>query len=175
MQDIEQLLAKESIRDTLSRYCRGLDRMDKEMAYSVWHIDASTNYHGIYEGSGYGFIDWVWEAHTFMQCHSHQITNVLIDVDGDQAVSEAYITVVLWTLPDEDGKQTEIIGRGRYLDHWLKRDGSWRIARREFVQDMNTLNELTKGDVSTVSARDTSDASFLFLAAHSDATGQSFK
>ena len=95
--------------------------------------------------------------------------------ENHQAVSEAYITVVLWTLPDEDGKQTEIIGRGRYLDHWLKRDGSWRIARREFVQDMNTLNELTRGDVSTVSARGTSDASFLFLAAHGDVVGQSFK
>lgn len=36
-QQVEILLAKQEVRDVLSRYCRGLDRMDKEMTYSVWH------------------------------------------------------------------------------------------------------------------------------------------
>ena len=44
-QEFEVLLAKQEIRDVLSRYCRGLDRMDKEMAYSVWHEGGTELYY----------------------------------------------------------------------------------------------------------------------------------
>ena len=114
------LWAKQEIRDVLSRYCRGLDRMDREMAESVFHEDAPANYIGMYAGTGRGFIEWVWGAHEGMERHSHQITNVLIEVDAadETAVSEAYVTVCLWTKPDEHGTQIEIVARSRYLDRW---------------------------------------------------------
>ncbi len=162
-QVIEELLTKQAIRDTLSRYCRGLDRMDKGMAYSVFHPDATALYYGIYEGTGHGFVDWVWEAHSALQCHSHQITNTLTTVEGDTAVSEAYVTVALWTNPDESGKQIEIISRGRYLDRWAKRDGRWAIAHRAHIVDMQTIHELVKGAISNESARNESDPSFAFI------------
>ena len=38
---LETLVAKQAIRDLLSRDCRGLDRMDKEMASGVFHPDAT--------------------------------------------------------------------------------------------------------------------------------------
>ena len=47
--ELEVLLAKQAIRDQLSRYCRGLDRMDKEMAYAVWHEDGTADYEGIFD------------------------------------------------------------------------------------------------------------------------------
>ena len=164
----EDLLARQAIRDVLSRYCRGLDRMDKPMARSVFHSDATALYHDMYEGSGHGFIEWVWEAHGAMERHSHQINNVLIEVDGDKAVSEAYVTVALWTLPDEQGEQREIIGRGRYLDRWIfcadaagpKR---WMIKHREHVLDMHTILPLKRGEVSENSRRNNSDPSYRFL------------
>ena len=161
--EISALLVKQEIRDVLSRYCRGLDRMDKEMAYSVWHQGGTAHYYNIFEGTGHGFVDWVWQAHEPMQCHSHQITNVLTEVDGDEAVSEAYVTVVLWTLPDATGKQMEIVGRGRYLDRWSKKEGRWAIDHREHVLDMQTLHKLDKGDISKQSTRDLNDASFSFI------------
>jgi hypothetical protein len=160
---IREMIVKQEIRDALSRYCRGLDRMDKEMADSVFHPEATALYYGIYEGTGHGFVDWVWDAHSTMQCHSHQITNVLTEVEEDTAVSEAYVTVVLWTNPDESGKQMEIIGRGRYLDRWAKRGGRWAIAHRVHVLDMQTLHELVKGPISDESARNESDPSFAFI------------
>ena len=120
---LRELVDKQAIRDVLSRYCRGLDRMDKAMARAVWHSGGTALYEGIFEGTGHGFIDWVWEAHAGMERHSHQITNVLIESnpgDADKATSEAYVTVVLWTLPDADGRQQELVGRGRSLgaDRW---------------------------------------------------------
>lgn len=162
-QRLHTLFAKQEIRDVLSRYCRGLDRMDKEMAYSVWHEGATADYYGIYKGTGHGFIDWVWQAHAGMQCHSHQITNVLIEVDGDTAVSEAYVTVALWTLPDDKGQQKEMIGRGRYLDRWSFKAGVWAIDHREHVLDMHSLHDLHRGAISAQSTRDINDASFRFI------------
>jgi len=164
--DLQTLLARQEIRDVHSRYCRGLDRMDKPMAYSVWHEDGTAHYEGMFEGTGHGFVDWVWEAHSHMERHSHQITNVLAEIDGDRATREAYVTVVLWTLPDADGNQTEHVGRGRYLARWERREGRFAIVERFFMQDMGTVTPLARADISPSSARDASDPSFSFIPAY---------
>jgi hypothetical protein len=168
-QALQRIVDKESIREVLSRYCRGLDRMDKEMAYSVWWEGGTAFYDGIFEGTGHEFVDWIWESHGRMERHSHQITNVLIHFDSDgsgefeHANSEAYVTVVLWTLPDADGRQIEIVGRGRYLDRWSKRSGAWAIEHRIHLLDMSTMLPLTRGDISAGSTRDETDLSFGFI------------
>jgi len=161
---IQLLIHKAEIRDVLSRYCRGLDRMDKEMAYGVWHPGATAFYDGIYEGTGRGFIDWVWQAHAAMDRHSHQITNVLIEVQGDRATSEAYVTVVLWTLPDSYGRQKELVGRGRYLDRFARKSGRWAIEHRTHLLDMSSEYDLDRAEVSEGASRDATDLSFEFFA-----------
>ncbi len=160
---IQTLIDKAEIRDVLSRYCRGLDRMDKEMAYGVWHPGATAFYDGIYEGTGRGFIDWVWQAHAAMERHSHQITNVLIEVHGDRAICESYVTVCLWTLPDELGRQKELVGRGRYLDRFSKKHGRWAIEHRTHLLDMSSEYDLDRAPVSEGAARDATDLSFEFF------------
>ncbi len=157
-------LDKARIYEVLCGYCRGLDRMDKALAYATWHKEGTALYHDIYDGSGRGFVDWVWEAHAGMERHSHQIGNHLIVVDGDTASSETYVTVALWTLPDSEGIQQEIVGRGRYLDRWSKQQGNWAIDHREHILDMQTVHELSRGYINQVSARDSSDPSYAFLA-----------
>lgn len=160
---MSNLQNKQEIYEALCKYCRGLDRMDKELAYSIWHKDGTAHYHDMYEGVGHGFVDWVWEAHALMERHSHQIANHIIIVDGDAAKSETYVTVTLWTLPDKENNQQEIIGRGRYLDQWSKRNGKWAIDHREHILDMQTINDLNRGYVNKVSSRDASDPSFRLL------------
>lgn len=162
-QTLEDLLAQQQIREVLCQYCRGLDRMDKELAYAVWHEEGSALYHDMYEGSGRGFVDWVWDAHAPMERHSHQITNSIVQIEADTAVSETYVTVALWTRPDTQGEQQEIIGRSRYLDSWSRRDGRWAIDHREHILDMQTINTLNSGYVNTVSSRDNTDPSFKLL------------
>ena len=100
---VEVLTAKQAITEVLYHYCRGLDRMDRAMALSVWHPDGTADYGEIYQGTGHGFVEWVWHAHAAMAAHSHQITNVLIDVypNGDRAVSEAYVTAAVRTNPQD--------------------------------------------------------------------------
>ncbi len=159
--DLDEVIAKTAIRDVLSRYCRGLDRMDKEMAYATWHEDGTALYVDMYDGTGRGFVDWVWKAHEPMECHSHQITNCLVEVAGDTATSESYVTVVLWMHPEASGERTEIVARGRYLDRWSRRDGRWAIDHRTHVADTQTFTVLTKQQQATPQgSRDESDLSF---------------
>ena len=157
---LQRLVDKDAIRDVIYRYCRGLDRMDKELAYSVFLPDCQVEYFDVFEGSGHGFIDWVWETHAEFERHAHQISNCLIEVDGDSATSEAYVTVTLWTLPGEDGKQLEIVSRNRYVDNWRRAGDGWAIAHRQCIADLQTIAPLTRGDVNAESRRDTQDASY---------------
>ena len=149
-----------AIRRVLARYCHALDRMDKPAAYSVWHPHGTAHYHGIYEGSGHGFVDWVWTAHAVMERHSHQIAQSLIEVSADSAISETYVTVCLWTMPDDTGDQQELVARGRYLDRWARLDQRWAIEQREFVTDLHSVTDLQRAEVSESSARDASDPVF---------------
>ena len=109
--EVHAVAAKQAIRDALASYCRSMDRMDRDLALATWHADGTCEYVDMFEGTGAGFVDWVWGMHEGMIRHSHQITNVLmeVDVEGDRAVSEAYVTVALWSPPEDS--PTEIISR----------------------------------------------------------------
>ena len=60
---LDELVAKDEIREQIYNYSRGLDRMDMELAKQVWHPDGTTNIIGVFEGTGEGWIDWLWETH----------------------------------------------------------------------------------------------------------------
>ena len=152
---------KLAIRDVINRYCRGLDRMDKTMARSVFSEDCRALYHGMYEGTGHGFIEWAWEAHEALDRHSHQMTTVLIQLDGDRAVSETYGTITLWASEPEP---VETCCRSRYYDRWEKRDGQWLIVEREHILDGQSANGVPlESEALAASRRDGEDASFRFF------------
>ena len=130
------IAAKWDIAEVLYRYCRSMDRIDADLGYTVWHDDGTAHYSGLFQGTGREFIDWVCELHRPMVATSHQVTNMLIEVDGDAAVSEAYVTVRLRTRNSE-GELTDIVGAGRYLDRWSCRDGRWAIDHRNYVSDVS--------------------------------------
>lgn len=129
---VEVLLAKQAITEKLHSYCHGLDRFDRGLA-DIWHPGGTADYGAaIYQGTGQGFLDWVWPVHQGCEVTSHQVTNILIDVDleAGRATSETYVTVALRT-PDVD-----ITGRGRYADTWSLRDGQWGVDNRTYHDDL---------------------------------------
>jgi hypothetical protein len=162
MDALGELLAKQAITEVIYRYCRGIDRMDRELTRSVWHEGGTADYGAhIHQGTGDSFIDWVWPVHQHgFAAHSHQISNVLIEVDpsGETAASEAYITVHLRTV---DG--TDLVGRGRYLDRWAFRDGRWAVTHRQYVDDFGSAYAPvadTVGDAPIASRRGPDDPSY---------------
>jgi hypothetical protein len=130
MTPLEALEAKQAITEALHRYCYAMDRIDQEMGYQVWHPDGVARYDGIFEGSARDFVDWVLEQHRTLDGTSHQVSNIVIEVAGEQATSETYVTACI-----RNG-QNDIVARGRYQDTWSRRDGAWRIDDRHFKQDL---------------------------------------
>src|SRR5262249_9943421 len=112
---LDVLAAKEEIREIIYTYSRGLDRMDKELANSIWNPGATADYPN-QKGTGPEIIDGIWAYHNTITSHSHQMTNILIKVTGDTAVSETYGSVSL--LAKNGGKSVTTLIRNRYVDRW---------------------------------------------------------
>ena len=120
---LQTLADRQAITELIYRYCRSMDRIDAELGYSIWHDDAEADYGQVYRGSGRGFIDFVCAQHRHLLGHSHQISNILIDLDGDRAASESYVTATLRMLQGEQLKQITVWAR--YVDRWSRRGGRW--------------------------------------------------
>ncbi len=161
--DFEEVAIRQSILATLARYCRALDRMDAELFEGLWHPDATVDYEGLYQGPVAGLREYLWETHALMAMHSHQIANVEIRSEGGLILSEAYVTVHLWTLPDPDGRQVEVLSRGRYLDRWDLGEGLCRILRRVHLADMQSFRPLESGRTDPGATRDVADRSYKFF------------
>ena len=115
---------------TLVRYCRGVDRRDPQMIRSTYHADAFDD-HGAYQGDLDGFVDFVArEVWSRFRTTMHKLGQALIEIDGDVAQSETY--AVCHHVVEEGGRDVADSVMGiRYLDRFERRDGAWRIARRE--------------------------------------------
>lgn len=166
-----------AITEVLHRYCRGLDRMDRELALSCWHPGGTDSHAPLYDGSAEGFIDWLWPVHQAMSVTRHIVTNVLIDLDGDKAGSECCWTLTL-RIPSGDDVY-DLSGGGRYIDRFEKIDGVWAIRHRLSVREWSRsdivegnanvghLNPLLKphrpGIAQTFPARDKSDPSYAVI------------
>ena len=160
---IREIADRQAITEQLYRYCRSMDRRDIPLGHSVFHEDSHADYgEGSYIGSGRGFIDHVAELHTKnFDSHSHQITNVIINLDGDRASSEAYVTVALRYTRDGEPKLFRVWAR--YLDKWSKRDGHWAIDDRLLITDVDELRDLEPRSPEYRGARGPTDPSYAIL------------
>jgi hypothetical protein len=167
---LTSLLAKQAITETLYLYCRAMDRIDQDLTLSIWHDGGTCNYSsksGVPDMLFRDYLEGSTRARSGFANHSHQITNILIQVDGPRAASEAYFTASLQTHP-KDGQVTEHLWRGRYLDRWSKRDDRWAIDHRQVVFDSYTPYdfpaERLDGMPLALSRRDPDDPSYGHLA-----------
>src|ERR1700757_4889986 len=91
---VDDLVAKEQIRQAMARYSRGIDRRDEELLKSVYHHDSVDDH-------GWGLQAGGWDIAALVRRDgkgfpeewkqtSHFLGQHLIEVDGDEAVSEVY-------------------------------------------------------------------------------------
>jgi hypothetical protein len=138
--------------------------MDLALTRSCWHADGSADYRGLFTGDADALLDWMWKLHARMETHSHQLTNVLIEVNGERAASEAYVTVALRSKGDR-APARDILSRGRYVDRWSRRDGRWAIDHRIYLNDWTTFVALPGEPTSPITGRrDRDDASYAAFA-----------
>jgi SnoaL-like protein len=162
-QDVEVLPAERAIRRALQNYCRGIDRLDRELLASAWHPGATVDYVGAFTGTAEELVDFFMELHLEFSSHSHQVTNLTVEVQGDAAVSEAYVTARLRRTEPDTGREIDHVVAGRYLDRWSKRDGAWAIDHRTYYNDVHSHYEVV-GGLGWNSRRDRKDAAYALFA-----------
>ena len=122
---LEQLLDRQDILDCLIRFCRGMDRFDREVFLSAFHTDAIVAA-GPFVGGPEALYDWASKLHEQGQSATHHnMLNHSCDLDGDVAHTETYYLFV-----GRNRDDTNWIAGGRYIDRLERRDGSWKIALR---------------------------------------------
>jgi hypothetical protein len=133
MMDMEQISAalrrledRRAIEDVLVRYCRAVDRLDRELLLSCYHPDAIDD-HGIFLGNPRQFADWAFSLHQkYQHVTQHTIGNITCELDGDLAHTETYY---MYAGMNRQGTPLTVCG-GRYIDRFERRQDRWAIADR---------------------------------------------
>jgi hypothetical protein len=156
---IEALASRQKITELIYRYCRSVDRLDVPLGHSIWHEDAIADYGAdVYQGNGRGVIDHICAQHLHTLHHSHQVSNILIELNGDRAASESYVTASLRVR--RDTKLMQMTVWSRYIDRWSRRDGRWGLDHRLTVRDFDEVREVVPMKEHDVGRRDRSDPSY---------------
>ncbi|HSI16225.1 MAG TPA: nuclear transport factor 2 family protein [Sphingomonas sp.] len=159
---LQSALDRQAISDQLYRYCRAMDRIDVELGYSIWHEDGTADYgEAVYVGSGRGFIDHVCAQHRHCLKHSHQMTNIIIELDGERAASESYVFAALRVARGEQLQQMMVWSR--YIDRWSRRGERWAIDHRIAIQDFGEVREIQALGKDERGRRDRDDPSYSLL------------
>ena len=129
---LKGLRDRQEIYDCVMRYCRGIDRLDRNVLLSAYHPDALDD-HGTFVGPVDRFWEYVCKLHTEYQHRTqHHITNHLCEIDGDVAHSESYY--IFRSLNKAPPLYT--VASGRYVDRFERRNGRWAIAARICVVEI---------------------------------------
>lgn len=158
----DEVRSRLEITELIYRYCRAVDRLDVPLGHSIWHPDATADYGAtVYQGPGRGVIDHICAQHRHAQAHSHQVTNVLVEIEGDRAASESSCIATLRFLRGE--KLQQLMVWTRYLDRWSRREGRWGLDHRIAIRDFDEIREATSMSSDERGRRDRMDPSYTFL------------
>jgi hypothetical protein len=131
---LRALLDKSEITELLTRYMRAIDRGDIAALRSSYAPGATEEHGGIYSGPAQGYIDTIERALVNPRLvATHTISNVLIEMAGDQAQSEHYVLAL--TRVKTDGVVSDSLVATRIVDDLVRLDGRWAIARRRLRFD----------------------------------------
>src|SRR5579864_8003687 len=115
----------------MQRYGRGLDRFDGELVRTCYWDDAIED-HGAFIGAPDAFIQWAnGSSAMFETCH-HGLMNHSCELDGENAYCETYYLYLGYA-----AKPPHFMSMGRYIDHFQRRRGEWRIANRVALIEAN--------------------------------------
>jgi hypothetical protein len=157
---VRELQDRQAVYDCIMRYCRGIDRLDREVMLSAYHDDAIDD-HGDYVGRVEGFVDWAISFHETHQRETlHHITNHSCELAGDTAHAESYYFT---RCVNRQPPWFNLIS-GRYIDRLERRDGRWGIVARICMVDIFDENSAPEGTaregVYVPARRDRSDPAY---------------
>ena len=167
-QTLDWLVAHQQITDVLYLYARGWDRYDEDIIRACFWPD-SMHQHGGFKGKSQDFVTAGMKGVKSVIGTSHMITNPLIVIDGDKAISECHF-LSHHRRPKKTGDGEEYwYLKGRYLDRFERREGVWKIAYRRGLHDYSqtfgpTDDFIAKATPEQMSHRKPDDPLYALLA-----------
>jgi hypothetical protein len=137
-----------AIGDVLSRYCRGIDRLDESLIAAAYWPDARED-HGAFKGRAKEFAPWIIDflERTYLST-AHRLAQSYVQARADDACAETYFSA-LHHLRSDGGANFEAVD-GRYVDEFEKRDGVWRISSRVVVFDFARKFPVSPSEVAKI-------------------------
>ena len=88
--DVVEVADRLAIQEVIAMHCRGVDRASAEILMSCYWPEAEVDY-GAYKGPAHPFCGPLTEAIQRYENTQHIISNVLIEIDGAEALSLIHI------------------------------------------------------------------------------------
>jgi len=135
--DVAVMLAERAITRVLHLYAQGVDRFRLEQIRSCYWDEAIDDHQPHFTGPIDEYVPWLAQVLPALESISHQLTNILIDVDlraGTAAVESYCLNSVLGP-PDAGATPTRTLQCLRYVDHFERRADEWRILQRRVERD----------------------------------------
>lgn len=132
--ELRELLDKQRIYELTTRYCRGVDRVDRDLIASVFHPDGTCEFGALLLEGREAVADAISKAAGGCILTFHMIGNHHVDLNGDVAASETYFLSASTVSAGEGDKELRMRA-GRYVDRFERRDGEWKIKTRTVVED----------------------------------------
>lgn len=128
---VDDTVALMAVADLCSRYAQASDRADVAVVAASYHADGIEEHGPHFAGLGTDFAAWIGEQQRHFPVSTHHLTTRVIGIDREHAVAESSMFGLVTT---DTGRVSW--SSGRYLDHVERRDGEWKLARRQFVKDI---------------------------------------
>ncbi len=145
MSTLQMLLDEREILRGLARFARVLDGKRWDELADVFAEDLSFNYGSGGEEQGMDALRA--NMRRFLDvcgATQHLLGSITVDINGDTAVSRAYVQARHQRAHDLAGSVFD--SSGEYIDRWERRSQGWRIVRRDAIWLMHT------GDASILAA-----------------------
>lgn len=129
---LDELIAREAIRDCVARVARGEDRRDAGLISGAYWPDALVDL-GIFAGGFAEYLAFVVPGSDAIPVTTHALGQSLIVAETDAARVETHVTS--YHRIDMGAEHRDVVLGGRYLDRFEQRGGEWRIAARTMLYD----------------------------------------
>ena len=129
-EDAQHWIDTQRLAELIAVLSSAVDRADRERIASCYTEDSFDD-HGTFRGTGQQFADFVCRPGPMSSMH-HLLGQSIFDIEGDEAWGETFYVF------HGTAGTAEVAGHGRYVDHFRRVDGIWKVAYRRVVPDSGT-------------------------------------
>jgi ketosteroid isomerase-like protein len=126
-----------AIEDLLHHYCWLVDSRDPDRLLDEFYADDAVDDHGAVQLSGPEAIGhFMRTLMEWSQGHAHVLSNVVVELHGDEATARSYVTAWHWfasSAGEGHHRPADYTCVGQYHDRLRRTERGWRVFDRRFA------------------------------------------